>query len=412
MAKRAASTGTGRAGAKGAGSKGVAKRASRTRPDEGGEQQPAPAPIQIPRPRPLSELIGQDRAVATMAAAFASGRLHHAWIFSGPKGVGKFTAALGFAAAALDPTTRVGKDGVPIPDSQSRVQKLLQAGTHPDLHVVVKELAKFSNDSEVRKLKLATFPVDVLKEHLIGPIEISATLNEGGLATKAFIVDEADLMKHAAQNQLLKTLEEPPAGSVLILVTDAEEALLPTVRSRCQRVTFAPLDSASMERWLRSRPDLGLSRDDVEWLSCIGAGSPGEIEHACLRGIPAWRGTLGPLLDRAVAGHYEPALGPAMHKLAEEWAKADVEKNPNASKETANRVAGRIVLRFVAERLRRRLRDESARAAAPLDRLTDAIDAVDEAELMLDANVNGLFVMEAASVGVARVLGHSRVPAR
>ena len=340
-----------------------------------------------------------------MATAFASGRLHHAWIFAGPRGVGKFTAALGFAAAALDPTTRVGKDGVPTPEPGSRVQGLLASGTHPDFHVVVKELAKFSNDQKVRDRKLASFPVEVLKQHLIGPIEISATLSEGGLASKVFIVDEADLMKDPAQNSLLKTLEEPPPGSLLILVTEAEEKLLGTVRSRCQRVSFSPLDGASMERWLRSRSDLGLSREDVAWLSNIGGGSPGEVVHACARGIPAWRGTLGPLLERAMRGEFEPALGATMHKLAEEWAKADVEKNPNASKETANRVAGRILLRFLAEHLRRRLREASERGErAILDRITDAMEAVREAESMLDSNVNGLFVMEAASVGVARAL--------
>jgi DNA polymerase-3 subunit delta' len=187
--------------------------------------------------------------------------------------------------------------------------------------------------------------------------------------------------------------------------------LLPTVRSRCQRVTFAPLDSTSMGRWLRSRPDLALTAKDLEWLSAVGEGSPGEIVNACERGIVGWRASLEPLLDRAASGTFQPELGPLMHKLADEWAKADVEKNPNASKETANRVGGRLMLRLMAERLRRRLHDESARRSPSLERVTDAIDAVNEAERMLDANVNGLFVMEAASVGVARALGQVRAVA-
>lgn len=400
MAKKAASAAAGKPGPRAA-PKAGAKRGARA--EKSGEQQPAPPPIAIPRPRPLTELIGHPRAVATLGAAFASGRLHHAWIFSGPKGIGKFTAALGFAAAALDPTARITRNGVPTPDPDSRVQKLLAVGTHPDLHVIVKELAKFSSDSDVRNRKLTTIPVAVTKQHLIDPIEISPTLNEGGLASKAFIVDEADMMDHRGQNQLLKTLEEPPPGSLLILVTDSEEELLPTVRSRCQRVAFTPLGTGDMQRWLHSRPDLGLGAPDLDWLSAIGEGAPGEILNACQTGIAGWREALGPLIARAVSGHFDPAFGPTMHQLAEDWAKARVAKDPSASKETANRVAARTILRFLAEHLRRRLRTEAAHPDIA-ERLAEAVEAIAEVESMIDANVNGLFALEAASVRVAQSL--------
>lgn len=346
-----------------------------------------------------------------MGTAFSSGRLHHAWIFSGPKGVGKFTAALGFAAAALDPTTRVGKDGVPTPDPESRVQGMLRAGTHPDFHVVVKEFARFSDDSKVRDAKLRTFPVDVIKTHLIEPIELSATLREGGLASKVFIVDEAELIDTPGQNQLLKTLEEPPAGALLILVTSAEERLAPTVRSRCQRVGFSVLDAEEMRRWMAGSEALaaggGVEGAMRDWVLSIAGGSPGRMMDALERGITEWGPMILPMLERAESGAFVVELGPALAELSERLAVADVARHANASKEQANRDAGRLLLHILAERVRQLMRRGPA-DAAQLERAAAAIDALREAELHLDRNVGAVFVMESAAIGLASAMSATR----
>ncbi len=416
MAKKAsgAKSGARAGGTGGTGSRGSSRRSTKAK--GGGDEselEPESAPIEVPRPRPLSEIVGHARALATLGSAFGSGRLHHAWIFAGPKGVGKFTAALGFAAAALDPTARVGKDGVPTADPMSRVQQMLRSGTHPDFHVVVKELARFSNDKSVRDQKLRNIPVDVLKHHVILPIELSATLSEGGRASKVFIIDEAEKIDLTGQNQLLKTLEEPAPGSLLILVTSAEESLLPTVRSRCQRVGFSPLSADEMGRWMHTSETferLGgreLDARTLEWMLSIASGSPGMLVDSLVRGMAEWGPKLVPMLDRAVRGEYVLELGPAMAGIADQLAVAEAERNANASKETANRDAGRIMLRIASERVRQSLR---ARGGDPegLERGTRAIDAIVEAERLIDRNVNTVFVMESAVVGLVGAMGRGR----
>ncbi|MGP1346029.1 MAG: hypothetical protein ACTS3F_05080 [Phycisphaerales bacterium] len=206
----------------------------------------------------LTDILGQDRAIATLNSAVASGRVHHAWIFSGPKGVGKFTAATAFAAALLDPDTRIedGRVVEALPgDRGSEARSLLDRGAHPDLHIIRKELARFSDDSSVRSRVLSTIPKPVVDRFLLQPIARAPVRRDGGLISKAFIIDEAELLdrstRHAPnQASLLKTLEEPPAGSVIILVTSNEGRLIPTVRSRCQRVAFGLLSDEDMRGWM------------------------------------------------------------------------------------------------------------------------------------------------------------------
>lgn len=403
MAKKAASTGK----ASKASSRAPAKRAGRAL-GEPIEVAPAPSPIEIPRPGPLSAVIGQDRAIATLASAFRSGRLHHAWIFHGPPGVGKMTTALAFAAAALDPDTKIGRDGVPAPDPGSEVQRLLARGAHPDLHVVVKELARFHEDASVRTKKLATIPKEIIERHVIEPMQLAPTIREHGLAGKVFIVDEAEIMdrslSHApVQNALLKTLEEPPEGALLILVTSSEERLLPTIRSRCQRVSFSPLSEQQMAAWLRTRPDVQAEPEDRAWLLAYAEGSPGEFLRAAERGIASWRTSLEPLIRRAIQGEFVLELGKVMHDLGEGWAKEEVDRNANASKETANRVGARLVLRIVCDRLRRELRERVAKGRDP-EPVMDALEAVREAEGFIASNVSGLFVMEGVASGVASAM--------
>src|SRR5690606_4650358 len=121
------------------------------------------------------------------------------------------------------------------------------AWPHPDLHVVTKELARYSEDRSTRERKLTQIPVDVLRTELIEPVYRAAQMGHG----KVFIVDEAELLNDAGQNAMLKTLEEPPAGTTIILVTSIQDRLLPTIRSRCQRVAFVPLPDSVVSRWLQ-----------------------------------------------------------------------------------------------------------------------------------------------------------------
>ncbi|HHN78653.1 MAG TPA: DNA polymerase III subunit delta' [Phycisphaerales bacterium] len=339
----------------------------------------------------LDEILGQPLAVETLDAALSCGRVHHAWIFHGPSGVGKFTTALAFAAVLLDPEAGPDLSGRYRPDPSSRVQGMLRAGTHPDLHVIVKELARFSSDDRVRNSKLTSIAKDVVATRLIEPAYRAPNM-PGGLASKVFIVDEAELLDRSlsdavSQNALLKTLEEPPEGTVLILVTSNEDRLLPTIRSRSQRVGFGPLDDESMTRWIeRAGVDLP---PDSGWLLRYAAGSPGRLLEAIDTGLLAWHEQLAPALDRALRGGYDPMLAPTMRDLVEGWATAWAAKDPKRSKEMANRAALARLFSLIAEHARVALRDpESAGPALAM------IEAVQQAERRLASNVQPALVLE------------------
>lgn len=355
-----------------------------------------PAMAAPPAPIRLGEVIGQERAVGTLRAAIQSGRIHHAWIFHGPAGVGKFTAALAFASIILDPSAQSDLSGAIEPDPESPTQKLLAAGTHPDLHIIVKELAAVSSDPRVRDSMQRNIAKAVLDEFLLEPAARTSTAAPGALASKVFIIDEAELIDTAGQNSLLKTLEEPPAGSVLILVTSREERLLPTIRSRCQRVGFGPLGDKELERWLvKSGLDLAsLDGATRRWLMAFAGGSPGAAKLAMETGIVGWYTALAPMLAEAERERYPLDLGATMAKLVDEWAAAWVARpgHEHSSKEAANKAAARQMFRLLAEHFRGILHD--AGAGPRLDMAIAAIDLVAEAERQADASVQAVFVMD------------------
>ncbi|MEM7754199.1 MAG: AAA family ATPase [Planctomycetota bacterium] len=366
-------------------SKKVTKRAPRKRApvlEDLPEGEPLPVPVG------LGEILGHAAAIGTLTQALDSDRLHHAWIFHGPKGVGKCTTALAFAAMLLDPTTDRGLSGELAPDPDSATQHLLRGSGHPDLHLIYKELARYSSEASVRNSKLTSIPKDVVETHLLKPAHLApqSELSLGAAARKVFIVDEAHMLdprgSGVVQNALLKTLEEPAEGTVIILVTNSEERLLPTIRSRCQRVSFGSLDHDAMHTWL-AQTDTGIRPADQDWLIAYAEGSPGRLLRAADAGLADWARTLEPMLRLADAGKLSPEFGPAMDGLAQEWAKAHVAKDQRRSKEAANREAAAMLFSVIATRCRARMRDGKDTDAA-----VRTIDAIAEAEHRLAANVN------------------------
>ncbi len=378
----------------------MAKRPAKTAPAPvGSRTEPAPPPERLTR---LDQLIGQRGARRVLQAALRSGRVHHAWIFHGPQGIGKFTAAYAFAAALLDSTTAARSGGDPVPDADSTVQTLCRSGNHPDLHVITRELAAISREKTVRDSKQTSISKEVLDEFLLEPALRTRVMHGESLMGKVFIVDEAEMITPAVQNILLKTVEEPPPGTAIILVTSNEDRLLPTMRSRCQRVAFQPLDEHEMEAWLKSAaPDLGAARRT--WVASFAAGSPGLARLAIQHGLDQWHETLSDMLAAADKGQFVPELGQTMAKLIAERAEADVKANPDASKDAANKAWARRMLAFVAEHHRARLR--SRPPAGPDDpaalRALAAIDAVHAAEGHLAANVNLGMLLENLSAQLA-----------
>ena len=192
----------------------------------------------------LSDIIGQDAAMERLGHALAGSRRPHALLLVGPAGVGRRTTAIAFARTLLcsQPATAeaTGPGG-----SQSCTQacgdcddcRMQQAGTHPDFHLIYKELAKYHDDASVRSRLMQDLGIDVIRSFLIAPAARTPARGRG----KIFIVQEAELMSIPAQNALLKTLEEPPPGVTIILLCRQAERMLPTTRSRCATIRFGLL---------------------------------------------------------------------------------------------------------------------------------------------------------------------------
>lgn len=389
------------------------KPATKTKAPREVEAKPLRRAAAVPPVRPirLDEVIGQERAVSTLRAAIQSRRIHHAWVFHGPPGTGKFTTALAFAAVILDPTAAPDLSGRIEPDPDSPTQRMVAAGTHPDLHIVVKELAAVSREASVRDSKQRNIAKAVLEEFLLEPAARTAAVPAGALASKVFIVDEAELIDAVGQNALLKTLEEPAPGSVIILVTASEERLLPTIRSRCQRVAFVPLPPEGMLRWMKTQGvDLsGLDAASRDWLLAFAAGSPGVAKLALDTGLVEWHRTLAPMLAEVDKGRYPVEMGVTMAKLVDDWAAAWVDGpgGKNASKDAANKAAARQMFRLVTEHYRSRLRQAAARGEGEeaLNRALGAIDLVGQAGRQAEASVNAVFVMDNLVAQLAGLAG-------
>jgi DNA polymerase-3 subunit delta' len=188
-----------------------------------------------PRRRPF--LIGHTQAERFLLQTYGSGRLHHAWLIGGPRGVGKATLAYRFARFLLSGRRRTDSLHV---DPEDPAFRRVAAGAHPDLFVVEREM-----NLQTGRLKTET-GVDVAR---LATGFFSRSAGESGW--RICIVDPADDLNEEAANALLKILEEPPARSVFLLVTHRPGILLGTIRSRCVRLFLNPLPSDEVVEVLR-----------------------------------------------------------------------------------------------------------------------------------------------------------------
>ena len=177
-------------------------------------------------PRENALLVGHKAAVHSLYAAAVSGRLHHAWLIGGQKGVGKATLAYRFArwllAGGMSEDLSVDP-GLP-------AAKRVAANTHADLLTIERRF------DDKRKKMQTEIVIDTV--HEVGKF-LRLTAGEGGW--RVVIVDGAEEMNRNAANALLKLLEEPPKRAILLLVSHAPGRLLPTIRSRCRSLNLSPL---------------------------------------------------------------------------------------------------------------------------------------------------------------------------
>jgi len=210
-------------------------------------------------------LFGHDPAVAFFRDSLNGGRLHHAWLITGPQGIGKASfaakAALRVLAVGQGPVEAPGLD---VPDSHPAA-KLVAAGSHPDL-MVLERLAK-DNSSTGELARSIT--VDQVRG-LARLFSTTASLSEW----RVVIIDAIDDLERNAANALLKNLEEPPPHSLFLLVSHAPERLLPTIRSRCRLLRLQTLDDDAMTSALEAAlPDA--DEAEIADLKAAGHGSPG-----------------------------------------------------------------------------------------------------------------------------------------
>lgn len=211
----------------------------------------------------MNILAGQEAQVQAFLSADAGGRMHHGWILAGPRGLGKArfarAAATRLLAQAAGPPP--GGKGLFVPAGHP-IASLVEAGTHPDYMCLTRaerdsgELARNISVDQVRSL-----------QRLLG--------NAPSLSDRrVVIIDAADDLERGAANALLKNLEEPPAGTLFLLVSHAPGRLLPTIRSRCRMLRFAPLDDRRMAELLRAELPEADDRE-IAALVAAGEGSPG-----------------------------------------------------------------------------------------------------------------------------------------
>jgi DNA polymerase-3 subunit delta' len=191
-------------------------------------------------PRETHRLIGQDEALARAARAIRGGRPPQAWLITGPPGIGKATFAYRVARYLLAfGATAEGPADLSVPENNAASIQVASA-SHPGLLVLKRGL----NDAG----KLMT----VLSVEEIRKLGGFFGMTSGAGGWRVAIVDTADDMNDAAANALLKLLEEPPSRAMLLLVANVPGRLLPTIRSRCQRISLRPLDNAAVEAELKT----------------------------------------------------------------------------------------------------------------------------------------------------------------
>jgi DNA polymerase-3 subunit delta' len=288
----------------------------------------------VPPPRANPDLLGHETAERVLFRLFQSGRMPHAMLMTGPRGIGKATLAYRFARCVLAHGAKAIGAGLPAEDegrlavsSDCAVFRRVASGGHADLLAVER-----AYDPRRRRLR-GEIVVDETRE-------IAAFLRltpaEGGW--RIVIVDGADAMNRSAANAVLKILEEPPRRALLLLVAHSPGRLLPTIRSRCRRFTMAPLSASIVSRLLETyRP--GLPQAQSTTLVALADGSIGRaLELMEAGGVELYQSILA-LLSRA------PGVNPArLHALADRLARGEADNAYRAVEELLSHVLGEIAV--------------------------------------------------------------------
>lgn len=299
-----------------------------TRADDGDTPLEVDALDGLPLPRQREDLIGQSHAEAALLDAYRSGRIHHAWILGGPKGIGKATLAFRFARFVLahpDPRAEEVRRARDLAvDPAHPVARRVSVGAHMDLLHLRRPW-----DDKNKRFK-TDLPVDEIRR-TVG--FFGSTAGEGGW--RVAIVDAADDLNTNAANALLKILEEPPPRSLFLVVAHAPGRLLPTIRSRCRRLDLAPLAPHAIAEGLAAS---GLEGDPRTFAAAADLAD-GSLRRAIVLlandGVTLWK-SLDALVSRA------PDLDVrAAHALADRVAQRGADDALDIAVDFMSDIAGR-----------------------------------------------------------------------
>ena len=306
---------------------------------------------------------GHERVLLVIKRILASDRLSHAYLFTGPDGIGKRLVAGAFAKTLL-----CSSGGT---ESCDRCASCTQAdaGNHPDLHAVSPDKAAISIES-IRELQQG----------------LSRTSFAGRY--KVCIVDDADTMTDAAQNAFLKTLEEPTPDTILFLITGKQYSLLPTIRSRCQQLAFQPLATEIAAALIIDKT--GIDEQSAHLLASITAGSPGKALQVDIAEIEEMR-------ERLVQGMSEN-YGKDLFSFAEAFSN---DKELLDFRLNLARLWLRDLMYYkIYEKTDGVLNSDKTEDVVlqsrlwDLDKLVDALFRIEEHSLSLESNVNPRLVTE------------------
>lgn len=246
----------------------------------------------------FAQLIGNRKQKEILQRLLRRGQIASTFIFAGPEGVGKRRFALAMAKAANCLSARPAEGFAEESCGQCQACRRIDEGTYGDVISIAPD-GQFIKIAQARELSSEVFYRPREGRH------------------RFFIIDSAERLREEAANSLLKTLEEPPSTSTIILVTSRPDALLPTIRSRSQKLDFAPLSTAEMERYIRE--NLPRPGPETALLARITEGRIGQATAYDLSEYRRRRQDLIEVLDLLSAGNNRVRL----MKAAQEMAKAE-----------------------------------------------------------------------------------------
>jgi DNA polymerase-3 subunit delta' len=292
----------------------------------------------LPTPAMATTLLGHAGAERRLLEAWNSGRMPHAWLFAGPPGIGKASLAFRLAKFVLSGGGEAagGLFGDALPPSSLAVDpahpaaRQVSAESHPDLKI----LRRKPND---RGVMSAVIRVDEVRA-----FESSLHFRTTSGGWRVAIVDEAETMNRNAENALLKILEEPPAKTLIIIVSNALNVMLPTTRSRCRRLLLSPLPDADVASLL-ARAHPGLARRDLDLVLRLAEGSPGRaVEFVEAGGAELYRNVAKVLADLPEVN------GENLHALAGSWGG----RKPKEGEQDPFRTGTDLMLRWIDRSIR------------------------------------------------------------